>query len=205
VAKQDFLDNVRVARNLFVHPRVRVDDPQLDPGLVERRIARAAIWLTPKSVGGFHVSNFSELGLDRQQELADAVQRFLTVANQVLPQAAATADQLTEASAAFTQMITILAPYLSTHEEAIRVQEALQTVLFPEWVANWDYELGSDGDGDPAVWVTIFADEQTAPRKQLGRFASELTAQIHRALAAFGIQRWPYIRMRTTAEHKAMV
>jgi hypothetical protein len=101
--------------------------------------------------------------------------------------------------------MAILDPYLPTHEEAVRVQEALQTVEFPEWVANRDFELGSDSEGAPAVWVTIFADEQTAPRKQFGRFSLDITAKIHRALSAFGVTRWPYIQMRTSTEHKAMV
>jgi hypothetical protein len=205
VAKQDFLGNVRAARNLFVHRRVPGDNPQLDPRSLEDRIARAAIWLTPKSVGGFHADDFRELGPDRQRELTEAVHDFLAVATQVPPTATPTADQLARASAAFGTLLAILEPYLPTHEEAIRTEGALGTVEFPEWVANWDFELGSDSVGGPAVWVTIFPDEQITPLKQLGRFLSELTAKIHRALSSAGIDRWPYIRMRTGAEYKSMV
>jgi hypothetical protein len=50
----------------------------------------------------------------------------------------------------------------------------------------------------------IFVDEQTTPRKQLGRFATDYTAKIRHALKAKGIERWPYIQVRTGAEHKSM-
>jgi hypothetical protein len=48
MAKQDFLDNFRIARNLFFHPRVAADSTQADPQAIEQRVARVAIWLTPK-------------------------------------------------------------------------------------------------------------------------------------------------------------
>jgi len=204
VAKQDFLDNVRVARNLFAHRPIQVDGPQIDPQSLELRTARASIWLTPKSVGGFNAVDSAELGPLRQRELADSVQEFLAVAQQVPPTATASAEHRARASAAFGKILEILAPYLPTHDEAINVQGALATVQFPEWVANWDYELENDSDGAPAVWVTIFVDEHSAPRKELGRFARDLTAITRRALSAAKIARWPYIRIRSAFEHKTM-
>jgi hypothetical protein len=116
-----------------------------------RRLERKAIWLTPKSVGGFDVDDFRELGPDRQRKLADAVQEFLAVAKQVPPAATATADQLRTAAVAFKKLLAILEPYLPTHEEAVKVEEVLQTVEFPEWVANWYPELWNDSEGAPAV------------------------------------------------------
>jgi hypothetical protein len=203
--KQEFLDNFRVARNLFVHHPVRAVSPQLDPQSLERRMARGAVWLTPRSVAGSNAADFGELGPDRQRELDEAVGGFLAVANQIPPTAPVTADQLAKATAAFGKLVAILTPYLPTHEEADKMEGVLMTVNFPEWVANWDYEFGSDADGLPAVWVTVFADEQSAPMKQLGRLASELAAQIRTALSLFGIERWPFVRMRTAVEHKSMV
>jgi hypothetical protein len=205
VGKQDFLDNVRVAGNLFAHRPAQVNGPQTDPQALEHQTAVASIWLTPKSVGGFDADDFRELGPDRQRELADAVQIFLAVAQQVPPTALATAEQRAKASAAFVKILEILAPYLPTHAEAINIQRALATVEFPECVANWDYELDTDSDGAPAVWVTIFMDEQSAPRKQFGLIARDLTAKILRALSEAGIARWPYTQIRTAAEHKSMV
>ena len=202
MAKQEFLDNFRIARNLFFHPRVETDSSQLDPQALEQMIARAAIWLTPKSVKGFNAHDFPELGLDRQRELQAAVRDFLDVANQVPPKEAATSQQLGNAKVAFAKMLEILQPYLPTPAEGAMVEEALKCVQFPRWVVNWDYELGSDQDGEPAVWINLFADESSAPRKEFGRLAAQMNTKIHEALAAAKSDRWPYVRMRTAVEHK---
>jgi hypothetical protein len=204
MAKQEFLDSLRVARNLFFHPRVQTDSPHLDPAALAQQLARGAIWLTPKSVHGFNVGDFPELSPAQQAELKAAVDEFSTVAHQVPPAAPPTPEQLSAAKTAFTKILTILQPSLPTPVEGDKVEEALKTVTvaFPPWVANWDYELGSAEDGTASVWITIFADEQSAPRKQFGRFALEATKKIHQALSASGIDRWPYIRIRTAVEHK---
>ncbi len=81
--KREFLINFGIARNLFAHPRVTADSPSIDTATMARTLARAAIWLTPKSVAGFNAADFPELGLDRQRELQSAVQDFLAVARQV--------------------------------------------------------------------------------------------------------------------------
>ncbi len=73
MSKRDFLDNVRVARNLFVHPRVYTDSRHLDPAALTQTLVRAAIWLTPSSVKGFRADEFPEIGPDRQRELAEAI------------------------------------------------------------------------------------------------------------------------------------
>lgn len=206
MARQEFLDNVRAARNLFVHDRGRVypADSPIDSQSLERRKARAAIWLVPKSVAEFDADDFRGLGPDHQRELAEAVRDFREVAEQVPPSEAATPDQLSRASSAFARLVGLLDPYLPTPEEVLKVREAIATIDLPGWVDNWNYELGNDHDEEPAVWVTIIADEHDAPRKQFARFSSELTAKLHRALSAFGIDRWPYVRMRLGIEQKSL-
>lgn len=202
MARQEFLGNFRIARNLFFHPRVETDSSPIDPRAAEQVIARAAIWLTPKSVKGFSSDDFPELGLDKQNELRTAVGDFLNVASQVPPNEPATPEQYASARDSFARILRILAPYLSSPQEGENVEEALSTVTFPPWVVNWDYELGSDQDGSPAVWLNLYVDETTAPRKELGRMASQLTSEIHNALIAAGSHRWPYLRVRTALEHK---
>ncbi len=204
MAKQEFLNNFRIARNLFFHPRVATDDSNLDPQVREQKIARAAIWLTPKSVTGFKADDFPELGIDRQRELQAAVQEFLRAANQVPPKAPASPDQLVQGKTAFEKMLQLLLPYLPAPEEGEKVEEALQSVEFPPWLVNWDYELGNDEDGAPAVWVILYADESCAPRREFGRVASRLNAKIYEALTAVGSNSWPYVRMRTAFEHKTL-
>jgi hypothetical protein len=204
MSKQEFLQNLRIARNLFAHPRVQSDSPALDPQELEKAIARAAIWLTPKSVEGFNLDDFSELDPQRQQELQAAIDDFLRVARQVPPTQPASQQQLHAAQASFAKILVILEPFLPTPDEGKQVDEALKSAEFPPWVANWDYELGSDQDEVPSVWINLYVDETIAPRKELGRFASQMTAKFREALSAADNHRWPYVRVRTAVEHKTV-
>lgn len=190
MSKRDFLNNLRVARNLFVHGGVTAD-------------TRGAIWLTPSSVKGFKADDFQELESVQQRALVDAVQEFERVAQQVPPDAAATDQQFGEARVALERILTILGNYLPSHEEATQIRTALTTLDFPPWVLNWDYEVGSDEDGVPAVWITLYADERAVPPDQFGRRASEMIPKLRSTLTAAGIRRWPYLRMRTAREYKA--
>ena len=93
-AKSNFLANLRIARNLFVHPqRVETDSGAVDTAAVADSLARAAIWLTPRSVLGFNADDFAELGSVRQAELQTAVQNFRAVATQVPADKPATREQ----------------------------------------------------------------------------------------------------------------
>lgn len=202
-SKRDFLLNIRVARNLFVHPhKVEADSPKIDTNAISSALTRAAIWLTPKSVAGFNATDFPELGPERQAELLSAVQSFKAVADLVPSDEPATGEQYGNASVAFARILAVLEPYLPVPDEARQVESALREVEFPPWVVNWDYELASDSEGVAAVWVNVFADEQAVPKGQLGREASELTSKVRQIFDAKQIGRWPYIRMRTALEHK---
>lgn len=202
-SKNSFLTNLRTARNLFFHGKVMADRPEVDTSAIERTLARSAIWLTPKSVSGFNAADFAELGVDRQQELLSAVQSFLAIAEDVALNEPATVEDCGNAAVAFLKILTILDPYLPMPDEARSIEGALRTVKFPAWVANWDYDLGSDADGVPAVRVDVFADDETVPRAKLGRAASELTTSIRQAFKTALVDRWPYVRLKTVVEHKA--
>ena len=200
--EQEFLDNFRIARNLFVHSRVQTDPLCLDPQVAAEMTARAALWLTPKSVSGFNADDFREIGIERQRDLQAAVRQFLDIAAKVPADKPATPEQLGNARVAFAKLLELLQPYLPTPQEGQNLEEVLHGVQFPPWVVNWDYDLGSDADGGAAVWINLFADESTAPRQEFGRLASSITHKIREALSATGSQRWPYIRVRTALEHK---
>jgi hypothetical protein len=204
MAKQEFLDHFRVARNLFIHAPVEADNPHVDPAAAAQRLVRAAVWLTPKSVKGFSADDFPELGPDRQRELQAAAQAFLDVAQEVPPDRAATAEQYRDAAIAFGKMLEILQPYLPAPDEGEKLARALRSVELPPWVVNWDYELGRDDTGGPAVWVNLVADQSAATPAEFGRLASRLTQKLLQALSAAGVSRWPYIRVRTAAEYKSV-
>jgi hypothetical protein len=165
--------------------------------------SRAAIWLRPTTVKGFRADDFRELDASQQRALADAVQQFERVATQVPPDAPATDEQFREGKAALEEILAILDNYLPSHEEAAQIRTALGSVDFPPWVVNWDYEVGSTEYDDPAVWITLYADEKTFRLDQFGRDVAELLPKLRSALTAAGIRRWPYVRLRMAREYKA--
>jgi hypothetical protein len=201
VSKEEFLKNVRIARNLFAHPRVESDSPTLDTGSITDALIRSALWLTPRAVEGFNAADFPELKADRQAELLNAVQTFKAVASQVPADKLPTKEQYGDAATAFIAILNLLSPYLPTSEESKKVERALRNVPFPSWVVNWDYELGSSEEGDAAVWVNVFAEGNVA-RSDYGRFVPQIIPMIRQALEAEGVRRWPYVRLRTAAEYK---
>ena len=163
-SKGGFLANFRVARNLFVHSQQNGSvTGNVGAAPDSESLARAAIWLTPRSVAGFNAADFSELGHAMQAQLLAAVQSFKAVAVQVPSDKPATKEQYGNASVAFAKILEILKPYLPIPDEGRQVEEALRNVEYPSWVVNWDYELDSDSDGVAAVWVNVFADERTVP------------------------------------------
>lgn len=201
--KREFLNNMRAARNLFGHPRVLTDHDSLNAASIQQMLAEAAIWLTPKSVRGFHSGDFVELGPDRLAALQTAINEFTSVANRVPTTEPATPQQVELAKDSFVRILDILQPYLHAPQEGERIERALAAVSFPGWVVNWDYELGSDADGQPAVYFNLFVDERAVPRQELGRFLAEQTSKIQTLISAQGVERWPYLSLRAAAEHKA--
>ena len=83
------------------------------------------------------------------------------------------------------------------------MEAVLQEMTFPDWVANWDYDLDEDSGGVPAVWVKVIADMSRMPPNQLGRLVMNLNEQVYSSLAEAGIGRQVYIRLKSTLEHKA--
>ena len=202
MSKRDFLDNVRRARNLLVHGRATTDSRKLDPAAFTRAITRAAIWLTPKAVEGFNAADFPELGPARQRALADAVGEFELIARQVPPNAPASDAQIKQAEEALRRALEILANYIATQDEEIQIRDALATLDYPPWIRNWDFEPASDENGEPSVWVTLYADEGAVPPDQLGKRASEMIPRIRAALRNAGVRRWPYLRVWSAREYQ---
>ena len=75
---------------------------------MRRRLARSAIWLTPKSVKEFSAADFAELGPERQRDLEAAAQGFLQVAKHVPADQPATVEQYSKGATEFRKLVEIL-------------------------------------------------------------------------------------------------
>jgi hypothetical protein len=196
MSKQDFLANMRLARSLLENEQVATDLRIEKSADWSRRLSRVAIWLTTKSVDDFNASDFPELG-KKQTELQDSVLAFRTLAKEIPFRAPATDEQLTNARAALKRILEILEPYLPVSDEGQRVEAAVRKLQFPEWIVTWDYQLGNDHDETPAVWLNVYADEESAPIKQLAQHSLRITQELRKELNEAKINRWPYVRMQS--------
>jgi hypothetical protein len=203
MAKQEFIQNVRLARNLFFH-RVEADHPGVNADEIARRLSRAALWLTPAAVRGFDALDFPELPANTREELERSVREFTEVASQVPDDGPASAEQEAAAIRGFQNILRILQPYFPTPEELTQLRTAMKAVNLPDSVQTWDYEFGRDSSGDPAVWIWIVVDDEAAVDVTFTAATTRLQRDIHRALQRAGLDRWPYVRFRTFSEQRAL-
>lgn len=199
--KGKFLENLRRARNLFAHGSKQPVTSFLGTHISADLNARGAVWLTLNAVEGFDVTDFPELGKTLQGKLRVAVDEY-THAVGGAPEGT-NGDSLEAVSRSFLEILRLLLHHIPPLEGSGSVEAVLQEMTFPDWVANWDYDLDEDSGGVPAVWVKVIADMSRMPPNQLGRLVMNLNEQVYSSLAEAGIGRQVYIRLKSTLEHKA--
>jgi hypothetical protein len=93
---------------------------------------------------------------------------------------------------------------LPTDEEVQKIRKVLEGIDFPTGVVSWRFEVGEDWTGDPAVRIWLLVDEDTVQKKEVNRVTMASEQMIRDALTAASIQRWPYVRVRSEAEQRAL-
>lgn len=189
MAKAEFLRNLTTARNFFLHGDQR---------------DRNSVYLTPSAVKGFDAREFTELADEVRDQLQRSVDQFRQIAKQTTAQQKATADQVTEATRAFSTILHHLARYFPHGGETNAIRQALQDVDFPVNVLTWDFELGADSTDDPAVWVWVVVDDDAPKQRNFHQITSEIAGKIRDAFFARGIHRWPFVHFRTASEQQGL-
>ncbi len=93
-------------------------------------------------------------------------------------------------------------------KESETIREVLWTAWHPErdWIPTFDYRLGKDWSGDPAIWVRLVLEDNVAieaPRTREG--LSRLRLLIRARLQEVGIDWWPYVNVCKRSEVNALV
>jgi hypothetical protein len=109
-ARQQFIDNLRVASR-SLRPPAFVAGPRHVADLASA-LDSADLWLTQKSVEGFHPADFRDLPELQQQKLKNEVASFLAVARSVPANKAATRAQSNQARKHLEQVIQIVGSQL---------------------------------------------------------------------------------------------
>ncbi len=166
------------------------------------------LWLTPATVADFSEPNFISRSPEERARLRTAVEKFREVAELRESGSTVTPDQRSEAREAFETIWKLLAPYRSDESEKVHlaIWQAWQQESDRGWMPTFDYEVGVDSTGDPAVWIWFIvnddvevSDERT--RDQLSRLRTLIRIKFHEA----GIERWPYISLRSRSEAKELM
>jgi hypothetical protein len=203
MAPMDFLQHLRTAHSLFAH---RVHPNHTRPGSRKSEVdeVRTAVWLTPSSVKGFNVHDFPQLSPEARDRLKANVDRFLKVARQVPPPKLPTVKQVKEAETPFREVLKILKPHVVLGDEDDPIYKVLKGVSFPSDILTWEYEVGLDWTDDPAVWIWMIVDDASPEKEGFYQRTWEVEEKIREALSAAGVARWPYFRMRTGSEQRAL-
>jgi hypothetical protein len=88
--------------------------------------------------------------------------------------------------------------------EVEKIRDVLESIEYPPGIVSWKFELGEDWTGEPAVRIWLFVDEEVVQRKETVRVTMGVERKILDAFRAAGIQRWPYLRVRTEAEQREL-
>jgi len=203
MAKQEFIRNLRLARNLQAH-HVSADHPGMDKKRIEAMLSRADLWLTPAAMRGFHPDDFPELSEESRAALDRSVRAFRHVAAQVPNNGPASTKQEAAARQEFERILRIMEAYLPTTEEVRRLRAAMREVHFPPGALTWEFEFGQDSSGDPAVWIWVVVDDAAVDEATFANATTRFSREIRGMLQKVGLDRWPYVRLRTASEQKSL-
>lgn len=164
----------------------------------------ADIWLTPKIVEDYDDTEFQFLPPEQQAKLGRLVDAFrqLTATAKEAP----TEAQLKEGFNLLTEINHVIAPSAGEDPDLRRIIDVIRSVPWPDYVFGADFRLGNDSTGDPAVWIWLLLNddveiESRAVQDELGRVRRAYLDEIQKA----GINRWPYVSVRTRSETKNLI
>jgi hypothetical protein len=70
-------------------------------------------------------------------------------------------------------------------------------------VVGTQFDLGTDGTGDPAVYVVVLLDDATKDEDWTSPKLEPIADRFREELRAAGIDRWPYVRFAKPSDLKA--
>jgi hypothetical protein len=208
MALQRFWSVIQNARSLFFG---RVNE-SVDSGrradtssLMDAVRQTADVWFTPDLVKDYDEADFTFLSDDERTKLRQAVDEFRRLAAQSQSGPPSTA-QIERGYDLFVMINNLIAPHLGEELDLRRIADATRSVPWANYILGADYRIGTDSTGDPAVWIRLIVKddveiESPTVQAELARVRGAYREAIQKA----GIERWPYITVRTRSEVKDLI
>ncbi len=108
MAREQFIDSLRLAARMLPPPRVSSDQGAQTDAYIATKLNAADLWLTPRSVAGFDASDFADWPKKDREELTREVGAFLAIAEKVPADKPATKTQSNHARKHLERAIQIV-------------------------------------------------------------------------------------------------
>jgi hypothetical protein len=200
MALTEFLRNLRIGALLRLPAHVGSDSRRIDANEMARRLAGAALWLTPGVVESFDLDDFPNLTPAQRLALNTYVNRFRTIANKLPPKAPVQEAALNEGLEALDGILSVLGPYIAD-PEGERVLVALTDLVLPHLVRGIYYESDLDSAGEETFDVCVVVADEAVNSPGFWDSVDEVRSRIELKLRELGVNKWIHVSFRTQSEH----
>jgi hypothetical protein len=106
----------------------------------------------------------------------------------------------------FRRIVEILRPDKYADLDALVIGKRVEQLLrgrLPDWVRELVFETGNDAVlGEPAIWIWVEVDDDAAAEDVFSENTRSVRDVLQPAVRKLAIDRWPFIRFRTTSEQR---
>jgi hypothetical protein len=200
MAIQEFWKNVWRTSNWM---GLRIESaPEGDREGIEANLRGATYWLKPGWVWGFDPSEFDFLSDEERLRLTEGVGEFKKAAESVPKRGMPTVEDYKVGEAGLLKILEVVRPDKYQDFEAFVIGKKVERLIadeVPDWVREMTFKTDSDSIGEPALRVTVLA-EDYALNDQVLRENTRLVDDIlSRAAREVCPDRWPYLEFWTVS------
>lgn len=203
MAIEEFWRNVRRTAN-WIGLRIE-SSPESEREEIEANVQGASYWLKPGGVWGYDPADFLFLSEAERSLLDEGVKEFRRAAESIPKGAMTTAEQYEEGEAGFRKILDVVRPDKYRDFDAFVIGKKIEGLVrdeLPQWVREMTFEAKNDSIGDPALYISVLADDVAMADRVLrenSKFVDDLLTQAAREVCP---DRWPYVWFQTVSGQK---
>jgi hypothetical protein len=203
MAIEEFWKNVSRTAN-WIGLRIE-SPPEWDREGIDANLRGANYWLKPGGVWGFDPGEFDFLSEEERSRLEEGVGEFKKAAESVPRRGMATAEQYKVGVAGFRKILKVVDPDKYRDFNAFVIGKKIEGLvggLLPEWVKELTFEADHDSIGEPALHISVLAEDDALADAVLRENTRLVIADIADAASKVCPDRFPYFHFRTVSENE---